>query len=298
MLGLQTIIATGLGTLFTYIGIGVVVLVIAYSLYAYCKNQRTQNQANDFVDIREKRQQKVDRVEGFTAEDTLRLQQQTDSIMTGIQQQRDHLGALIQDFAQELNSIQTVGENLDHTSDSLRDRIIGPFQALFEKMRQQFQMMCSQIQSLSLALTDTNTAAAAREKELSQLLANLKEIEPELSSGLAAIKNIQQKGVRDKERIKRLEKTNDSLTQTLTDLTMKTQKMAKIQESQKGLIELLKNRIAELEDSTETVQSMHPSKRSTPSQYGKYNPNLFPQETELSPHVTTRTPKGSTYGNA
>lgn len=297
MFGLQTIIATGLGTLFTYIGIGVVVLIIAYSLYTYCKNKRTQNQANDFVDIRENRRQRVDRVEGFTAEDTLRLQQQTDSIMTGIQQQRDHLGELIRNFAQELNSIQTVGENLDHTSESLRDRIIGPFQALFEKMRLQYQIMCSQIQSLSLALTDTNTAAAAREKELSQLLSKLKEIEPELSSGLAAIKNIRQSGLRDKERIKRLEKTNESLTGTLTDLTMKAQKMAKIQESQKGLIALLQNRIAELEDSTKTVQTRHPSKLCTPPKYGKYNPNLFPQETNFSLYVTTCQPKGNTYDN-
>ena len=268
----------------------------AYAFYAYFKNQRAQNQASEFAALNQRRKARTEHVEGFTAEDTLRFQEQTDEILTGIQHQQAHFGALIQNFELELQSIQAVGENLDQTNMSLRDRIIGPFQSLLLKMQEQYQIISKQISVLSSALSTTNAAAAAREQELSQILESLKKIEPQLKSGLSAIGNIQSNLDRKTQRIKSLEKTNASLTESLTGLTQKTKKLAEIIASQKRLIELLNN------DPENALPLQQQNRRATISpnyKYGKHTPNLFPTTTSaLSNGFGNEHPprKGKYYG--
>lgn len=280
MLGLPTIIATGLSTLFTYIGIGVVLGILAYSLYLYCKYQRTQGQNADFESIREARRQRVERVEGFTAEDTLRLQQQTNEIMAGIQHQGTHIGELITSFAQELEAFQTAEDNLDQSNVSFRERILVPFQGLFEKMQTHYQHFCEGLQNLSSALKETNTAAADREKELAALLAKLKEIEPELSSGLAAIKTIRRNGERDKKRIQTLEETNASLLASLTQVTERATRLSELNKQQKSLIDLY--------EAAHTVQDPKPLSS------GKFSPGLWQMEAGTS-HIVKGQGDGCNY---
>ena len=238
----------------------------AYAFYAYFKNQRAQNQASEFAALKQGRKENVGRVEGFTAEVTLRFQKQTDEILTSIQDQQAHFGDLIQSFERELQSIQTVGEDLDKTNVSLRDKIIGPFQTLLKKMQERFQIISEQISGLSLALSTTNAAASAREQELSQILESLKKIEPQLNSGLSAIGNIQINLERKTQRIKSLEKTNALLTESLTEVIQKTKAFAEIIASKKRLIELLKN------DPENPLPLQQQNRRTTARQY---TPNLF-----------------------
>ncbi len=242
MFGVQTLLATGLGSLFTYIVIGVVVALAVYAFYTYFKKQRAPNQAHNFDVLSQQRKTRRERVEGFTAEDTLRFQAQTTDILTGIQQQQYHFGYLIQNFECELQSIQTVGENLDQTNVSLRDRIIVPFQTLLLEMKKHFQIISKQISVLSLALSTTNAAASAREQELSQILESLKKLESELKSGLPAIGNIQQQLHRKTLHNEKLKSENESLTKSLSSLTEKTKKLlAELHDRQRIRIEHLNN---------------------------------------------------------
>ena len=275
MFGVQTLLATGLGSLFTYIVIGVVVALAVYAFYTYFKKQRAPNQAHNFDVLNQQRKTRRERVEGFTAEDTLRFQAQTTDILTGIQQQQYHFGYLIQNFECELQSIQTVGENLDQTNVSLRDRIIVPFQTLLVKMQDHFQIISKQISVLSLALSTTNAAASAREQELSQILESLKKIEPELKSGLSAIGNIQQKLHRRTQHIEKLKRENESLTKSLSSLTEKTKKLADLSDRQRRLIEHFHNGT---ENTPPPSQRPHrPSTISPNYKYGGgYKPQLFP----------------------
>ena len=283
MFGIQSLL-TGLSGFFTYIGIGVVAILIAYVLYSHFKNRRSEHRSPDFSHHRRAREQRMDQVQNYTSQNTLRLQQQSGEILTGIQQQQAHFGSLIQDFAQNLQTIHTVGEDLDQTSTSLRDRIINPLNTLLERMQSQYQLMSEQISQLASALTSTTSAMLEREQELAEIVQNLRDIESsaqtgmsQLNSGLDAIVDIRNLLDQKTKRIQSLEKTNDSLTESLVKLTSQTQRLADLNERQERLIELLR--------STENAPPYAQTRASLTPNYNKYSNQLFRGENTRKPSL-------------
>lgn len=274
MFGIQSLL-TGLSGFFTHIGIGVVAILIAYALYTHLKSRHTESRSPDFSHHRRAREQRMNQVQTYTSENTLRLQKQSGEILTGIQEQQAHFGSLIQDFAQNLQTIHTVGEDLDQTSSSLRDIIITPLNILLERMQTQYQLMSDQISQLASALTSTTSAMVEREQELAQIVKNLREIESsaqtgmsQLNSGLDAIVDIRNLLEQKTKRIQSLEKTNDSLTESLVRLSSQTQRLAELNERQERLIELLR-------PSANTHPLPNTQKRSSLSPYSKHSNYLF-----------------------
>lgn len=275
MFGIQTLITSGLSTLFTYIGIGTAIILVGYAIYRYFQYSRHKNQTNDFQALQNRRAQQVHQVRTYDATTTAALQQKTDEILDGIRCEQEQFGELIKDFARKLDAIKAVGEDLDQTNQRLGDNIITPLQTLLATMRQQYDAMSQKIFALAETLTTTSGIIIERERELASIVENLKEIKSsaevgmtQLNSGLDTIVQIKNELARKTKRIQTLEKTNETLTQSLATLNQKVQKLLEANASKQRLIDLLSV-------SENIPLNLQQNRRATLSPNHRYSNTLF-----------------------
>lgn len=291
MFGIQTLITSGLSTLFTYIGIGTGIILVGYAIYRYFQYSHHKNQTNDFQALQNRRTQQVHQVRTYDATTTAALQQKTDEILDGIRCEQEQFGELIKDFARKLDAIKAVGEDLDQTNQRLGDNIITPLQTLLATMRQQYDAMSQKIFALAETLTTTSGIIIERERELASIVENLKEIKStaevgmtQLNSGLDTIVQIKNELARKTKRIQTLEKTNETLTQSLATLNQKVQKLLDANASKQRLIDLLSV-------SENIPPNLQQHRRATLSPNHRYSNTLFREE---KVQVLHRSPISST----
>ena len=236
-------LGSALTSLFTYIGFGVVVLAILYGFYRYYQYRNPPPEA-EFSDIEAQRQQRVQEVRTYTISTSVELQQQTEHILTGIQQEREHLENLIVELSQNTQDIQSNQAVLQTTTQELQGTVINPFQAFLDKVKLSFQTMSEQINQLIAIYTVSNKALIDREKELATILENLYSADRSLRS----IGDIRDSIATKDRKINHLQEQVKELAKKINEMVAERDDYEKIIQAQKQLIEVL-----ELSQNTFTV---------------------------------------------
>lgn len=171
--GMNFLLAGGLVTVFTYIGIVVLIAMIVYGFYQYYQWNPSYQQANHFAIIQHSRETLQARVEGFTAAESLRLQAKTDDILTEINTNQTQLGEIIASFTQQIQSIETLGEDFKTSNFSFEEKIIIPYKNLLLVMQQKFKQLSVQTEESILALNNAMASISLRERELAAIITEL-----------------------------------------------------------------------------------------------------------------------------
>lgn len=250
MFGIQTLLASGIGTLLIYVLIGIAVFGIAYHFYRRWHHQHRLQQNSEFAPIHHAREQRTAQAQKHTV-DALRIEENADQILTRIQQQQTHLKLLITEFEAALKNSGSIDMKLEETNISLQQTVILPFGALLQEMQTYYKAISDELLRLSLIYITSNKALVAREKELAHIVHRFTEIESTAQVGISQLKNIPaiHESLNLKERIKGLEEALDALT-------IKTKELLNTNELQEKLIANLKNRISKTKPLDTTRNSL------------------------------------------
>lgn len=255
MFGLQTLLTSSLASTLTYALIGIAIIGVVYFFYKRHQQQQSeQNQHTEFEPVRHERAKRLEKIQNHST-NSLDLQKNADQILQAIQQQQTHLETLIGEFGTTLQTIQSIDVELGQANHNLRDKIITPFEGLIKKMQVQYHDMHQQLLNLSSAFIETNRTIIQREKELSQIVDNLKSIESnahtgvsQLQTGLASIANIRSSIERKTRENKAIKEKNTDLTKHLKELTRKFKTLSEINDLQQRRIEELESSHTELDE--------------------------------------------------
>lgn len=235
MLGIPSFVASGVSGFFYFIGLAFVFMISIYAIYRYFENRNSQQQQSDFVDIENQRQQTVETVRDYAVETTADLQEQATQILTGIQTGQEHLETLIEEFNRGLEDIQSNQANLSTNNQDLQRKVISPFQTLLIKMQTEFNSICEQIKNFSAVYTTANKAVVEREKELSDIIGNLKTADKSLGS----LNSIKQTMMAKEKKIRGLQEQNGHLTKKMNELIKQIAQYEQVIQQQQTLIDLL-----------------------------------------------------------
>ncbi len=248
MLGIQTLMGTGLGTVFTYVCVGVAVVAIAYVLYKAYMSRRRERTPNEFQENNRDRQQREQRITAH-ADNALELQHDAQQILTRVHNQQQQFGAILTDFDRMLADIQSTNSSVDQANRTLQDTVIDSIISLLGKMKTEYQQMSTLLTTLSSALDHTNRTFATREKEINLVVSNLQAIEASANQSIQmvvsewpAISHIQKMLYRKIEKNTELEKINQALKESLRESAATNAQLSE--------------RLAELIDITERQRSL------------------------------------------
>lgn len=232
MLAIPSSVIAAVSGVFTFIGFGVVVCLFIYAIYRYFQ-YRNRPPASEFVDIENQRQQNIQELRDYTVGTTNELQHQAEQILTGIQNGQEHLKTLIVELDRGVQDIQSNQVELKTTTEELQGTVINPFQTLLDNVKLGFQSLSTQINQLISIYTQVNKSLFDREKELANILDNLKSADKSLGS----IGDIRQSIVRKEQKISTLQEQNNQLAQKLSQVIQKVREYEQIIHKQKDLIE-------------------------------------------------------------
>lgn len=235
MFGIPSLVASGLSGFFAFIGLAVVFMVSAYAIYRYFQNRNSQQQQSTFADIEDQRQATVETVLNYAVETTTDFQEQATQVLTGIQHGQEHLETLLQEFNHSLEGIQSNQLSLSTSNEDLQGKVIAPLQTLLSKMQSGFSAICEQINLLVAVHTKANKAVLEREKELAEIIGNLKSAD----KSLGTIGDIRKSILRYEQKNKALKDENTLLTKKLSLLLQKVEQYEEVIQQQKTLIDLL-----------------------------------------------------------
>ena len=260
MFGIQTLLATGTGTLLIYALIGIAVFGVAYYFYSRWHHQHRLKQNSEFTPIHDARDQRAAQVRERAVNASL-TQENAAQIVTNMQQLQAELITLIPEFNAALKSTETIDTRLVKTDTDLQKSVILPFGALLPKIETRFNEIFNQVSDLSKAYIESIKELDALKKELAQIVRIFDKIQSTaqfIMSQLKAFPNILQSLTDKTQRIHDLEKRIRDREKVIDELTVVTEILLKNIEHQEGVI-------AELEKITRKIPPSQGRKENTMS---------------------------------